>query len=57
MSLPPGSSSKLLQLPEGAELEIVVVRLADGRNVVRTPDELEADAAAGREPGGGKGGR
>lgn len=30
------------RLPEGRELEVVVIRLADGRLVVREASELEA---------------
>ena len=33
------------KVPEVEEVEVVFVRLADGRIVARTPDELEAEKA------------
>lgn len=43
------------QLPDGEEVEVVLVRLDDGRIVARTPNELEledrpARTEAGDEP-------
>lgn len=35
------SSGSLLRLPDGKEVEVVLVELEDGQLVARTPDELE----------------
>ena len=41
MSSPSELGTSLFRLPEGREVEVVLVKLADGRIVGRTRDELE----------------
>lgn len=42
MSSPSRIGTSLLPLPSGQEVEVVIVRLPDGRLVGRTREELEA---------------
>jgi len=46
MSSPSRTNTRLVPLPEGKEVEIVLVKLADGRLVGRTREELEAAPSA-----------
>jgi hypothetical protein len=43
------SFEQVLRLPDNREIQVVVVKLPDGRLVVRTAEELAA--AGGRRPG------
>lgn len=47
-----------LRLPQAKDVEVVLLRLPDGRIVARTREELEAEAApaGGTSPGGKTGG-
>lgn len=47
----PGPESELLkfQVPEVEDIEVVLIRLADGRIVARTAEELEAEEGQGGE--------
>lgn len=40
MSSPPVLSGSSFRLPDGTDVEVVIVRLEDGRVVARTKDEL-----------------
>jgi hypothetical protein len=57
MSSTSNGPTSLLRLPEGREVEVVLVRLADGREVVRTAAELELlrrEGAVVPPPGGAR---
>ena len=53
MSNTPNSVTSKLRLPEGREIEIVLVELEDGRMVGRTREEIELQEKAA--PPGGSG--
>jgi hypothetical protein len=48
MSSPSLIKTSLLPLPEGQQVEVVIVKLADGRLVGRTREELEPAAGEPR---------
>ncbi len=48
----PVSYTAPLKLPDAAETEVVLVRLADGRLVARTPEDFRSSGQGRTRPGG-----